>query len=105
MRLSPIAASILVLSLVVGGALVLGSGSGPAAALPSTFDGLTATDSIGLSATGTRSGLPQLGGLLTLAVGGLLITAWCRSKLRSPSTPTLRGGDDDLGDTSIARCG
>ncbi len=103
MSVLPLAVSVLILLLVVGGALVLGSGSGPAAALPSTFDGLTATDSIGLSATGTRYGLPLLGGLLTLAVGGLLITAGRRSKLRSPSTPTLRGGDDDRGDTSIAR--
>ncbi len=60
-------------------------------------------DSSASAATGTSYGLPLLGGLITLIVGGMAITAWRRSKRPPPSTPTLRGGDDDLGDTGIAR--
>ena len=60
-------------------------------------------DSSASAATGTKYGLPLLGGFLTIAVAGFLITAWRRSKRPPPSTPTLGGGDDNLGDTGIAR--
>lgn len=60
-------------------------------------------DSSASAATGTSYGLPLMGGVLALIVGGLLITVWRRSKRPPTSTPTLRGGDDNLGGTGIAR--
>ncbi len=60
-------------------------------------------DSSASAATGASYGLPLLGGLLALIVGGLLLAAWRRSRRPSLGTPTPESGDDDLGDASMER--